>query len=228
MCAQLSPIRGHASSGVRVAPLPNDNVVVFGQWIDKVGLENLLQVQPKQVAHSGIRELIQVLQGTKIHLVHPMDSDSDTSAMDISHHSLPQGGSLASPLALGLGGPSDLEEGEIADHSRPSEPMDQSDTLGHEVYSADGTVSDASAAPSRTSDFQSEDMDTTAQPSEIESHSDQPMTSQDAHFRHSGADSDCGEGESEASRHRRQYPKILPYLIPTEEQVQNRWCEGRT
>ncbi len=103
--------------------------------------------------------------------------------------------------------------------------MDQADTLGHRAYSAGGAVSDASTAPGRISDFQSEDMDTTAQPSEVESYSDRPMTSQDARFCHSGPDSDWGEGESEVSRHRRQYPKILPYVIPT-EQVQNRWYQG--
>ncbi len=128
--AQLSPTRSLVSNGVRVAPLSNDGVVMLGQRIDKVALENLPQVQPKQVACSGVRRLIQALQRTKIHLVQAEDSDSDTSDMDTSHHSLPQEYSPANPLGLGLRDPSDLEEGEISDHSHPPEPMDQADTQG--------------------------------------------------------------------------------------------------
>ncbi len=122
-------------------------------------------MQPKQVACSGVRGLIQALQGTKIHLVRPEESDSDTSAMDTSHHSLPQGYFPANPLGLGLGDPSDLEQGEILGHSPLPEPMDQAEMLGRGAYSAGGVVSDTRATPGRLSDFQSKDMDTTAQPS---------------------------------------------------------------
>ena len=105
--------------------------------------------------------------------------------------------------------------------------MDQSDTLGHGIHSASGSVSDASAALSGMSDFQPEDMDTAAQPSEVESHSDLPMTGQDTQPRCSGPpDSEWGEGESEASKHHCQYPKISPYLVVGKELAQNRWYEG--
>ncbi len=101
--------------------------------------------------------------------------------------------------------------------------MDQADTLGPYTYSAEGIASDTGIAPSRTSDFHSEDMDTTAQPSEVESCSDRPINSQDTRYAHSGPDSDWGDGESEAAKHCCMYPKILPYLIPTPTQIQNRW-----
>ncbi len=64
--------------------------------------------------------------------------------------------------------------------------MDQSDPLGHGIHSAGGAVSNASAALSGMSDFQPEDMDTTAQPSEVVSHSDLPTTSQDTRSHCSG------------------------------------------
>ncbi len=83
------------------------------------------------------------------------------------------------------GDPSYLEDGEIRDRSHPSEPMDQSDTLGHPNHSAGGVACNASVALGGMSDFQSEDMDTTAQPSEAESHSDLPTTSQDTLSRRS-------------------------------------------
>ncbi len=102
------------------------------------------------------------------------------SDMDTSNPSLPPGYSGANPSGLDLKGPTDLEEGEILDHSSLPEPMDQADTLGHGNYSAGGIAADTGAAPGRISDFQSEDMHTTAQPSEVESYSDRPMTSQDA------------------------------------------------
>ncbi len=78
MHAQLSPTTGHASGGVRVPPLSNDNVVVVGQWIGCVGLEKLPLVQPKQVTCSGVRGLFQALQGTKIHLIQSEDDESAT------------------------------------------------------------------------------------------------------------------------------------------------------
>ncbi len=63
MRAHLSSAPGFATGGERVPPLSKNNVVVVGQWIDHVGLENLLTVQPKQVVCSGVRGLIQALQG---------------------------------------------------------------------------------------------------------------------------------------------------------------------
>ncbi len=97
--------------------------------------------------------------------------------------------------------------------------MDQTDTLDHGTYSAGGIASDTGAAPGRISD---EDMDTTAQPSEVESYPDRPMDSQDARCARSGPDSDWGDGESEVVKCRHMYSKILPYLIPTPTWIQNR------
>ena len=82
MRAQLQLAQSHTLSGVRGAPLSNEDLVVFGQWIDKVGLENLPQVQPKHVACTGVRALVQALKGAQIHLVHSEDCDSDTSIME--------------------------------------------------------------------------------------------------------------------------------------------------
>ncbi len=120
-----------------------------------VGLENIPYLQPKQLPNAVVQDLAHALNGVQIRLVSIDDSESDMSDMDTSHLFLPQGYCSTNPLGLGLGGPSDLEEGEISDHSPPTEPMDQAqaDTLGHGVYSAGGAVSDASAAPSRISDF---------------------------------------------------------------------------
>ncbi len=53
MCAQLSPTRGLVPGGARVAPLYSNDIVVLEQWINKVGLENLAPVQPKQVCILG-------------------------------------------------------------------------------------------------------------------------------------------------------------------------------
>ncbi len=172
MCAQLSPSRGLILGGVSVAPLSNDDVIVLGQWINQMGLKNLPLVQPKQVTCSGVRGLIQVLQGVKIHLIQPEDDDSATSDMDTSKPSLPPGYSGTNPSGLDLKGPTDLEEGEISDHSSLPEPMDQADTLGHGTYSVGGIASDTGPATGRISDFQSEDMDTTEQRSQIERYSD--------------------------------------------------------
>ncbi len=135
---------------------------MFEQWAEKVGLENLLQVQPKQVTCLGVRDLVQALKGAQIHLFFSENCDSDTSELDTSHYSIPQGYFSADPLGLHTGGPSDLEDGEIFDRSHHSEPMDQSDTLGHGIHSAGGTASNASAAVGGMSDFQSKNMDTIA------------------------------------------------------------------
>ena len=156
---------------------------MFGQWIDKVGLENIPQVQPRQVAYTGVHVLAQALKGAQIHLVHSEDCDSDKSIMDTSHDSLPRGCYFSNPLGLETEDPSDLKDGEIRDRSHPSEPMDQSDMPGHGIHSAGGAASNANAVLGGTSDFQSEVMDTTAQPSEAESHSDLPTANQDTRSR---------------------------------------------
>ncbi len=101
--------------------------------------------------------------------------------------------------------------------------MDQDDVLGHDTYPDRGLPSDTGVAPERISDLYSEEMDTTAQPSEVESYSDRPMKSQDARYARSGPDSDWGEGESETARCRRLYPKIQPYVIPAPSGIDNGW-----
>ncbi len=114
----------------------------------------------------------------KIQLIQPEDDDSTTSEMDISHTSLPLDHSETDPLALNCRNP-DLE-GELKDHSSLPDAMDQDDVLGHGNYPDRGLASDTGAAPGRVSDFQSEEMDTTVQPLEVESYSYWPIESQDA------------------------------------------------
>ncbi len=90
MRAHLSPTRGFTSSGFGVPPLSGDNLVVLEGYIAKVGWMDLPLIQPKQVECSGVRVLIQALQGTVIHLVQSEDDESDTSDMEASDSSLPQ------------------------------------------------------------------------------------------------------------------------------------------
>ncbi len=224
MRAQLSPTPGFASGGIRVPPLSNNDVVVVGQRIDRVGLENLPLVQPKQVTCLGFRGLFQALQGTKIHLFQSEDDESTTSDMETSNSSLLLDCSEADPLALNHGGP-EREEGELTGHSFSPDAMDQEDVLGHDTYLDGGLASDTGAAPGRISGFRSEEMDTTAQPLEVESYSDRPMESQDARYARSGPDYDWGERESETARHRQLYPKIQPYVIPTPSGIDNGWYQ---
>ena len=144
-----------------------------------------------------------------------------------TRRTIPRGCYSSDAFNLEAGDPSDLEDWEIIDCSRPSEPMDQSDTLGHGVQPTGDLARNASAVLGGMSDFQSEDMDTTAQPSEAESHSDIPTTNQDARSHQVGPpDSAWGEGESETSQCHRQYPTIPPHLVSGGEMVENRWYEG--
>ncbi len=85
--------------------------------------------------------------------------------MDVSNSSLPLECSETDPLGLNSRDPDDLEEGEITDHSSLPEAMDQNDMLGHGIYPDGGLASDTGATSGGTSDLQSEDMDTMAQPS---------------------------------------------------------------
>ncbi len=109
------------------------------------------------------------------------------------------------PLALNHRNP-DREEGKLSEHSSSPDAMDQDDVLGHDAYLDRGLASFC-AAPERISGFQSEKIDTTAQPSEVESYSDRPMGSQDARYDRSLPDSDWDKRENDTSRHRRLYPK---------------------
>ncbi len=184
--AELQLVQDSVSGGEGLAPLLDEDMTTFEQLVLTEGLENLPHLQLKQLPYAGVQELVRVFNGVQIRLVPVEDLESDTSDMDTSHDPLPKGYFQADPLGLNLGDPSDLEEGEISGPSHPSEPMDQSDTLDHGIHPAGGAVRVASAALGGISDFQSEDIDTTAQPSEAERHSDKPMTSQNTWFHHSG------------------------------------------
>ncbi len=175
----------------------------------RVGLENVLYLQLKQLPNVGVRGFVRVLKGVKVQLVQPEDNDSDTSEMDASHASLPLDHSETDPMAPNHRGP-EWEVGELSDHSPFPGLMDQDDVLGHDMYLDRGLVSDTGVAPGRISGFQAEEMDTTSQPPEVESYSDRPRESQDARYDRSLPDSNWGEGESETARRRRLYPKVRP------------------
>ncbi len=107
--------------------------------------------------------------------------------MDTSHTSLLLECSETDPLAPKRRNQN--LEGEITDHSSSPDAMGQDDELGHGKYPDRGLTSDTGATPGRISDFHSEEMDTTAQPSEVESYSNRIIESQDMRYAHSGLDS---------------------------------------
>ncbi len=198
MRAHLSPTRGFASGGFGVPPLSGDDLAVLEGWISKVGRTDLPLVEPKQVECSGVRVLIQALQGTVIHLVQSEDDGPATSDMEASDSSLPQDRSELDPLNLTQDGP-EREEGELTPHSSSPEAMDQDDVLGRGTYPDGGLASDTGVAPRRLTDFQSEDMDTTAQPSGAKSYSERPVESQDMRHSRGNPDPTWGEGQNEAA-----------------------------
>ncbi len=94
----------------------------------------------------------------------------------------------------------------MSNQSFSPEAIDPDDVLGHETYLDGGLASVTGITSGRIVDFQSEDMDTTAQPSEAESYSGQPMESQDARRSRGNPDPTWGEGENEAA----QVPSTVP------------------
>ncbi len=128
---------------------------------------------------------------------------------------------IAFRTAVSLG-----NQGCLSEQSSSLDTMDQDDVLGHDTYLDGGSASDAGVAPERTNVFQSEDMDTTAQPLGAESCSDQPMESQDARYTRSDPDSNWGEGEHEMAKRRRLYPKVRPYTIPVASRIERGWYLG--
>ncbi len=101
--------------------------------------------------------------------------------MSVTHDSsFPAGFSSTDTLGLESEGPTDMEDGEIIDNPHTLEPMYQAEELGHGAQPGGSALSDLSAIPSGASDFPSEDMDTTAHPSESQSHPSLPPTSQGA------------------------------------------------
>ncbi len=165
--------------------------------------------------------LIRALQGTVIHLIQSEDNESDTSSMETMDSSQPQDQPELDPLPLTQGGP-ELEEGEWSGHSSSPEDMDQDEVLGHDTHLDWGSTSDAGLAFGQRADSQSKDMDITAQPSEAESFSGRPMESQDAWHHRDNPGPTWGEGENEAAKRRRLYPKVRPYTIPAPQGVDNR------
>ncbi len=117
ICAEFQLAWDPVSGGEVLALLSDEDMTTFEQLVLTVGLENIPYLQPKQLPNAGVRDLVRALNGVQIRLVSVEDSESDTSDMDTSHLALPKGSSLANPLGLGLGGPSDLEEGEISGNS---------------------------------------------------------------------------------------------------------------
>ncbi len=144
--------------------------------------------------------------------------------MEVSGSSLPPDHSEADSLALNHGGP-EREEGELSEHSSSPDTLDQDDILGCDTYLNGGLVSDTSNAPGRIDDFQSKEMDTTAQPSGAVSCSDWPRESQDVRYARSGPDSNWGEGENEMAKRRRLYPKVRPFVIPIQSRIDNDWYQ---
>ncbi len=108
-----------------------------------------------------------MLKGTVIHLIQSEDDKSTTSDMDASDSTLPQDHFEADPLNLTQEGP-EWEEGELSEQSSSPDTMDQHDVLGRDTYLNGGLASNTGVASGRITDFQSEDMDTTAQPSGAE------------------------------------------------------------
>ncbi len=222
--AELQLTRDPISGGEELAPLSDEDMAVFEQVVLKVGLENVPHLQLKQLTNAGVQGVVRALRGVKIQLVTPEDDDSEMSEMDTSHASLSLDRSEADPLALNYGGP-EREEGEISEHSSSPDAMDQDDILGRDTYLDGGLASDSGVAHERISGFQSEEMDTTAQPSGAESYSDRPMGSQDVRYDCSLPDSDWGQGESEMAKRHRLYPKVWPYVIPTPSGIDNGWYQ---
>ncbi len=221
----LSPTRGFASGGFGVPPLSGDDLVALEGYVDRVGWTDLPLIQPKQVECSGVRGLIQALQGTVIHLVQSEDDESETSDMEASDSSLPQDRSELDPLNLTRGGP-EREEGECSSHSSSLEAMDQDDVLGHDTSLDGGSASDTGMPSRKVADSQSEDMAIIAQPSEPESYSGRPMESQDARHNRGNPDPMWGEGENKTAKHRQLYPKVRPYTVPAPQRVDNGWYQG--
>ena len=207
--AYLSPVRGYASGGERVPPFDRDDLVALEGYVDQVGWTDLPSLQPKQVSRTGVACLVRALQGTVIHLVQSEDIDSDTSSAETTDSSQPRNRSERDPLGLNQGDP-EQEEGEWTGRSSSPEAMDQDEVLEHDTHLNGGSASDAGQAFGQRTDSQSEDMDVTNRYSESEGHSGLPMETQDALYSRGNPEPTWGEGENEAAKRRRLYPKVRP------------------
>ncbi len=225
--AQLQLTHYPATGGAGVTPLSNTDLVVFEQLVKKVGLEHLPLHQPKQFECSGVRELVHALLGTQILLAPVTDHDLDVSDMNVPHDSIPARFISSDPLGLESEGPVDLQAGEITDNLRTSEPMDQSEELGHVAQLRGSTFSNLSVIPSGVSDYPSEDMDVTSHPSKLDSHSSLLTMNQCAGLSLGDLqDSLWGAEEDEATKHQSLYPTTQPYLSPRLVEVYSGWYEG--
>ena len=74
-------------------------------------------------------------------------------------------------------------------------------------------------------DSQTKDMDVTNRYSESEGFSGQPMETQDARYSRSNPEPIWGEGENEAAKRRRLYPKVRLYTVPVRQDIDNGWYQ---
>ncbi len=69
-------------------------------------------------------------------------------------------------------------------------------------------------------------MDVTVRYSDSEGHSGQPMETQDARPSRYHPELSWGEVENEAAKRRRLYPKVRPYTVPVQQDIDNGWYQG--
>ncbi len=224
MRAYLSPTRCYAPSGERVPPFNHDDLAALEGYFEQVGWTKLSLLQPKQVPRPGVACLVRALQGTVIHLVQSEDIDSDTSSMGTTGSSQLQGRSERDPLGLAQES-LELEEGECTHGSSSPEAMDQDETLDHDIPLDEGSASEVVLAFGQKTDSQSEDMEVTNRYSESEGFSGQPMETQDAQYSRSNPEPIWGEGENEAAKRHRLYPKVRLYTVPVRQDIDNGWYQ---
>ncbi len=209
---------------MRVPPFDRDDLAALEGYVEQVGWTDLPLFQPKQVPRDRVACLVRALRGTVIRLVQSEDVDSDTSSVETTDSSQPLGRSEQDPLGLAQGS-QELEEGECPPGSSSPEAMDQDETLDHSVPLDEGSASEIGLAFGQRTDSHSEDMDVTHHGSESEGLSGQPMETQDD--RHSRRDPGptWGEGENEAAKRRRLYPKVRLYTVPVRQDIDNGWYQ---
>ncbi len=182
-------------------------------------------LQPKQVSRTGVACLVRALRGKVIHLVQSEDIDSDTSSMGTTDFSQPRDRSERDILGMNQGDP-EQEEGEWTGRSSSPEAMDQDETLDHGVPLDEGLASEVGLAFGQRTDSQSEDMDVTNRYSESEGLSGLHMETLDARYGRGNPEPTWGEGENEAAKRRCLYPKVRPYTVPVQQDINNGWYQG--
>ncbi len=222
--AHLSPVRGYASGGERVPPLDGDDLIALEGYVARIGWEDLPSLQPKQVGHMGVACLVRALQGTVIQLVQLEDNESDTSSVETMDLSQLWDRSERDPLGLTQGNPKQ-EEGEWTGHSSP-EAMDQDEVMEHDAPLNEDSTRDTGSAFGQRTDSQSEDMDVAAPYSDSEGHSGQPMETQEVRYSRGNPEPTWDEGGNEMARRRRLYPKVWPYTIPVQQDIDTGWYQG--